>query len=305
MPLSASIRVPVMCRARSISRTVSERLHTGPGLARVLAVFEHACNLLAADGDVIALVTPQVGDGPLNVVVEGGGGLCAVLHPGAPVTLGHERFLGAGLEIHLEGATVWEPRPDWEVLRARRAAIVAGLPLLRTQALRHTPAGSLLALLGGPPSPDGLDIAILSQARASAQALRAGWDGDLEQLEVGAVGMAGLGSGLTPAGDDFLSGAMLGAWLAHPAPGPFCRALAEAAAPRTTTLSAAFLRAAARGECSAAWHTLLTVLSQGREHEIETALRGVLAHGATSGADTLAGFLYFYGMRINTDLHGC
>jgi hypothetical protein len=292
MPLSASIRVPIMYRARSISRTVSERLHARPGLVRVLAVFEHACNLLTTDGDVITLVTPKIGDGPLNVVIEGGGGPFAALHPGAPVTLGQERFLGANLEIHLKGATVWEPRPDWGALRARRAAIVAGLPALRAQALRHVPAGSLLALLGGPPASDGLDMAILSQAQAAAQALRAGWSGDLEGLRGGAAGIAGLGNGLTPAGDDFLSGAMLGAWLAHPAPGPFCRALAKAAAPRTTLLSAAFLRAAARGECSAAWHTLLTVLRQGQEREIETALRGVLAHGATSGADTLAGFLY-------------
>jgi len=133
---------------------------------------------------------------------------------------------------------------------------------------------------------------MLSKAQAAVQTLRKGWDGDLEQLGVGAVGLAGLGGGLTPAGDDFLVGAMVGAWLGHPAPGHLCRVLVEAAAPRTTTLSAAFLGVAARGECSAPWHALLTALSTGRESDIETALQEVLAHGATSGADTLAGFLY-------------
>ena len=57
--------------------------------------------------------------------------------------------------------------------------------------------------------------------------------------------LAGLGDGLTPAGDDWLVGMMLWAWLAHAAPRRFCQVLSDAAVPRTTTLSAAFLQAAA------------------------------------------------------------
>jgi hypothetical protein len=90
---------------------------------------------------------------------------------------------------------------------------------------------------------------------------------------------------------------MLWAWLAHPAPARLCRALAKAAVDRTTTLSAAFLRAAARGECSAPWHALLAALSDGLSEEeearITAAVQKILARGATSGADSLAGFLYF------------
>ena len=122
--------------------------------------------------------------------------------------------------------------------------------------------------------------------------MQEGWRGDLERLQEGAAGLAGLGGGLTPAGDDFLAGALLGIWLAHPAPEPLCRAMVKVAAPRTTTLSAAFLRAAARGECSAAWHELLAALREGRQGEISRALHEILSYGATSGADTLAGFLY-------------
>jgi hypothetical protein len=133
-------------------------------------------------------------------------------------------------------------------------------------------------------------------AEKAAQALREGWEGDLQRLQEGAAGLAGLGGGLTPAGDDFLAGAMVWAWLAHPAPAPLCRALVEVAIPRTTTLSAALLRAAARGECSAPWHALLAALSaepsEEGEAEIRAAVHGILAHGATSGADGLAGFLY-------------
>jgi len=84
---------------------------------------------------------------------------------------------------------------------------------------------------------------------------------------------------------------MLWAWLAHPAPEPFCHTLAEVAIPRTTTLSAALLRAAARGECEATWHRLLTALSADSAGQLAPAVQQVMAHGATSGADMLAGFL--------------
>jgi hypothetical protein len=107
-----------------------------------------------------------------------------------------------------------------------------------------------------------------------------------------AAQLAGLGSGLTPAGDDFLMGVMLRAWLTHPEPEPFCQQIVEIAVPRTTTLSAALLRAASRGECSAAWHTLLTALESGAQPQLEKAVQAILSHGHTSGADILAGFLW-------------
>jgi hypothetical protein len=125
-----------------------------------------------------------------------------------------------------------------------------------------------------------------------ARALRAGWTYDMAQLQEGAIRLAGLGRGLTPSGDDFLTGVMLWAWLAHVKPHSVCRALVDAAADRTTTLSAAFLRAAARGECMAAWHRLLFALSEGSDEELAAAVGTVLAYGATSGTDALAGFLW-------------
>jgi hypothetical protein len=284
--------------ARSISRPVRERLHRlcqDRFDARVLAVFERACDLVTHECDVIALVSPQIGDGPLNVVMNGTAELFARVHTGAPVTLEKERLCVGGLAIDLKGATNWEPRPDWATLRERRTAIASCLPLLHATCHRHTPAGSLLALLGAPPRGNVLAGATFTAARKAAQALQEGWAGDLERLQEGAVGLAGLGGGLTPAGDDFLTGTMLWAWLAHPASDPLCRALTAAAVPRTTTLSAAFLRAAARGECSAPWHVLLSALTQGPseggEGRITAAVQEILARGATSGADSLAGFL--------------
>lgn len=265
-----------------------------PWSGRVLAVFEQACSLIGTDGEVVALVTPSVRNGPLNVVVRGEAGALAAVQPEAPARMEGTVLQIGGLKVELEGAAVWEPCPDWRALRQQRAGIGGRLPRLREMALRLAPAESVLALPAGwgekPRSAtDSTLVSISSRAQAGARSLQAGWEGDQGQLERAAELLAGLGGGLTPAGDDFLMGAMLWAWLVHPEPRCFGRVLSQTAGPRTTLLSAAWLRAAAEGLCSAPWHRLLTALSEGGE--LELAVREVLAHGATSGADALAGFL--------------
>ncbi len=57
----------------------------------------------------------------------------------------------------------------------------------------------------------------------------------------------------------------------------------KTAVPRTTTLSANFLRAAAAGEAVWQWHDLVN----GRSY----AINQILAIGHTSGADAWAGFM--------------
>lgn len=289
--------------AETVSRTVLGRLRGSPSAGRVLASFDHACDLLTEGGDVVALVTPQVGSGPLNVVVDDSASCFASLEPGMPATLDADEIQVGELEIGLGEAAVWEPRPDWADLRARRAGIVARLPVLRLLSVEDAPAGSLLSILEGSSFDGSLRGAALAETERAVGALMDGWIGDLTRLREGAAQLAGLGGGLTPSGDDFLTGVMVWAWLAHPAPSSFCQAVVEAAAPLTTTLSAAFLGAAARGECDAAWHDLLYALAQEDGVELPKAAQDVLAHGVTSGADALAGFLWT-GTQIQADPRG-
>ena len=125
--------------------------------------------------------------------------------------------------------------------------------------------------------------------------------GDREGVAQGTGALAGLGPGLTPAGDDLLVGLMAGlhmwnrpllgsGWSAEEA----CRAIAETAAPRTTTLSAAWLRAAAGGEFAEPWHQLAAALGGQSRNELQVAVDRILREGATSGADALAGLLALY-----------
>ena len=269
-----------------------ERLPGMASVGRVQAVFRRACTLVLPGGEPLSLVLPEIGDGPLNVVVASQAGLFDALSPGMPASLSAHRLAAGDVEVGLDTARIWEPRPDWQALRPRRQAVATRLGELLALASARAPDGSLLALLTDRPPGERRAAAIQGRARQAAADLRAGWDGDEGRLRAGSGRLAGLGAGLTPAGDDFLAGLMLWAWLAHETPPDFCRAVVETAAPRTTQLAAAFLRAAARGECSAAWHGLLVTLAGLEEGALAGAVGSVLAYGQTSGADTLAGFLW-------------
>ncbi|OQA14829.1 MAG: hypothetical protein BWY63_03070 [Chloroflexi bacterium ADurb.Bin360] len=124
----------------------------------------------------------------------------------------------------------------------------------------------------------------------------AGKSGDADAFVAAAALLAGWGPGLTPSGDDFLAGLMLSFWAQKgEAARPLCERIAAVALLRTTRLSGAFLQAAANGLADARWHALLHALTGAPGVMLKQATREVLAFGATSGLDSLAGFLWGLG----------
>ena len=282
--------------AISVSRSIRQGLGATPLPLRVLAVFDNACNLVTADGRVFALVTRKVGDGPLNIVVDAHFPYLQLPSAGAPSWINAECLSLGEIEIGLACAD-WDPRPDWGGLRARYPAIRARVPTLVRLARQLAPPLSLLAAEPDQPTPPAISR-VLGAFRHALADLAIGEMWSLSQVELVAARLAGLGWGLTPSGDDWLAGLLAWAWLAHPHAQDVGAAVVRAAAPRTTTLSAAFLHSAAQGECDAAWQTLLAALAWDRLPSLDTAIRAVLAHGATSGADRMAGFLYPQGQFL-------
>jgi len=257
----------------------------------VWAVSGRACDLVTRDGDVIALVTPSIGDGPLNVVLDRLNGLATLNRTNTELIAEGNCLRIEQFAVDMRSARTWEPCPDWEALRTRRSGIHRSLALLCAICSQHGRASHFAPLLEGIPNEDPFAKIVHRRAQRALADIHVGWHGDLDRLREAGARLAGLGQGLTPAGDDLLCGMMLWVWLASATPRPFSEVIAEAAAPRTTALSAAYLRAAARGECNAAWHALLSALSRGEEDPIAAAAHEVLRHGATSGADALLGFL--------------
>lgn len=248
-----------------------------PFSGRVLGVFNRACNLIDDTRQrLIALVLPEVGNGPFAVVVPGLPGLFDSLEPGLPVQ-GNRHHLSAGSwRISLQDAKVWEPvlpapsappNPDY-VLEA--VAPYAGWSSFdetteagkRTAQLARQSAGQLVRAIAGPKPGPALETAVAQ--------------------------LAGLGGGLTPAGDDYLLGVMAALWLTgQPA---LSTRMVKIARPRTHALSRAFLEAAARGQFIEPWHALARAWFAGNRQAIAAAVGQIARFGATSGVDALAGF---------------
>ena len=222
--------------------------------ARVLNLFDEVCNLADDTGDVISLVTARVGPGPFSMIVDGT--FTNNLDARMPVAVDpHTQTLTIGpLTITSKRAAVWNPKPEWRILAKDASLNLTLPPMLETEIVEP-----LLQLLGGIKH------------------------GSTAECRSGAYRLAGLGQGLTPAGDDVLIGILYGLWVWYPRE-EWMRLIVETAVPRTTTLSAAFLRAAADGEATIHWHNLVN----GRMN----AMNQILAIGSTSGRDAWAGFTY-------------
>jgi hypothetical protein len=144
--------------------------------------------------------------------------------------------------------------------------------------------------------PGSTPRAFATRADQAKQALLAGiQQKDHHQLRYSAHLLAGLGPGLTPAGDDFLLGWMAGVFLCTAASSgrtfaqSCCTRMAAVASSKTTRLSAAWLHHAAEGAFGAPWHALAASLYTEEASQTGQALQRIAATGASSGHDALAG----------------
>ena len=232
--------------------------------ARILHVFDDVCNLINEEGDVLSVVTPRIGNGPFNLVCGEPVRFSEFLTIESQVSGASHHLTLEDLTINTLKADLWEARPDWEMLHSQRSRIVEQLTPLQITGFEFS---------------NPLCMHLVSADReASLQVIS---------------GLAGLGPGLTPAGDDFIMGALYAAWIIHPALTALSLAeeIENAAVRSTTSLSAAYLKSAARGEAGIVWHAFFEALIALQPGRARDSMEEILAIGATSGADALAGFI--------------
>lgn len=222
--------------------------------------------------DWIGLAEPGVEFGPLSVVVRGLSPLLSGSVAGTPARVaGRQLFLGGGA-VALQRA------------RERRC-VAAGIPRTPDSAQDPAAAGrAALHGLGAPPE----------RLRAGINRLGSG------AVKPGVLALAGLGDGLTPAGDDVLAGYAAWSAAAHRPP-----CLGELARGRSSSLGLAYLRAAERGELPDAGAALLAAVLAGSAPAAAAAARGLRSWGASSGAalgwGILAGATPVFGAGLRTD----
>lgn len=262
----------------------------------VLAVFRRSVYLSHDGSGAIACVGPAaLGAGPLNALADPGRSVPdwqdAGLRPGDPIgpengslrigKLGALSFAGARLHDPPRGPCVWTGD-----------GLAAALARL-SDALRGFDLDEGFAPLARPDGPaPSSDLPLLRRARPAISALERWLAGEADVPPRNTVpGLVGLGPGLTPSGDDYLGGAMIALVMsdrAEDAASLASPALAMAAE-GTNRISAAHLRAAARGLGADALHRTVDALARADDTALAAGLQGLDAIGHSSGWDALAG----------------
>jgi hypothetical protein len=186
---------------------------------------------------------------------------------------------------------VWSPALPAIASFRRTFRAAACVAAARWVAADRAPEGGLGPILARRAASSAPGDPWLIRARTlvdiQVQALRAG---DVARAAQAAVDLIGLGTGLTPSGDDYLVGLLAGLEASgDPALDTLAATIAANAEDRTTTIGASMLGHAAVGAYSERLHDVLVAIAAGRVEQLATPIERAMAFGATSGADTLVG----------------
>lgn len=208
------------------------------------------------------------------------------MHPRAVVTAAPVAR-GAVARFTALPADGWSP-----TLPARAGAAETAAACRRLQANVASlgePRGFGWLIVGGTP-PFPLDLAV-ERVHALAAAYRAD-DGDA--VDRASRALLGLGTGLTPSGDDLVGGALFGRLLIADDAARWRELggrLASEAKRASHAISAALLADLAAGASFAPLHTMADALACGDDDAARDAARMLVALGHSSGWDMLAGCL--------------
>lgn len=259
---------------------------------RILHVFDRSCNLVAANGQLLSLVAVDVDPGPFSIVVELSGrhgysfGNLITRDDDIAFSADDEPTFQVGqLKIRCDFAERWDPRIELGLLQDQ--ALMGQLGQMRHLMARLAPVDSMAFAFE-----TGSKTAYQQRIEVAWNELKRGIvSRDIERCSTGARLAAGVGIGLTPAGDDFLLGVLIALWLGMVEPEQVIESIVSAATDKTGRLSAALLAAAASGAFSLAWHDLALAMKNDCEQAIASASSKLIATGHSSGADALSGFI--------------
>ncbi len=298
-------------------------ISAGPELAnlrgesmRVLAVLSNALYLCGDGGHVIGIAGASAEDGPVTLRVEDVDSLLHLVRGRATLALAcTEAFieLPGTARIELGAARQWQAEPHGAIgdVPGRLGAVRALLAMLNGSWCNRGTCG-LAACLFGPhhslPLPTEVpllragsttgDLLLRRLARGATDFQAAASELDIKSASTAAVGLLGLGVGLTPSGDDLLAGIVASlVWQARlgAIPADFAQRLVgvvrRAARDRTNGISARLLWHAGDGLLYAPAMELGAALLAGDVAAIAEPARRLLSIGHSSGADMATGLL--------------
>ncbi len=297
-----------MRTVRAVSVGSAVQRVRAPGFAgRVHSVFRRAANIVTAEGLVTVLDRPldSLPNGLIVAIPDGSSLESWGLGPGMPVRGNGGRLWVAecGLAIDLTAAATTSP-PGPVVLPvlppgglAANLRCAAGAGALLTRDAGFGPLWRAVAALAGgrleSPAPGSPWTRAAMRPLAD---LAAGLEaGNPALVARGARALAGLGPGLTPSGDDLLTGlaaalaqlprpSSLGQW-----PRAELAAMAAAAQGRTNIVSATYFAYALAGQVSGRLGAYIWAVAAGSGGDVLRAATDLFQVGETSGAELALG----------------
>jgi hypothetical protein len=284
----------------------SSRMKRDGRIGAVHSVYRGALNVLTDHG-MISFIPEGYERGPVNVNYDQSDlDLSSLrLRPGDYVGRYSATVkVGECLLMLLENAEVYEPEAKFSLPVREPRIVRRNMQSARTAALKFGHLGGLGGLLrsleeeGLSHSGEGLNVYSKNALPRIKELLEAVRGADLSGIWRATRGLAGLGPGLTPSGDDLLSGYMLmmslyakntGRWEEMVA--RTNRAVLSGARGRTTALSEEYLSQAAQGRGNESATILCRELLTGEDGSIEQAVRNITMIGETSGTDTTLGMI--------------
>jgi hypothetical protein len=265
--------------------------------------FNRAVNF-QRDGRLVSVVNEQIGAGPLNIVIRNlnAGPMvgwvlrsltrraedCAPLHT-APLEITADTVIFEGRRFRFTDSHRYNSRA--EVPPSRFSHFRRNLSLFDELLRTASPRTSLAFLLDAKWIEDfrkGVERSFAEHMRRSVRRLFRG------HLLEGVRNLRGCGLGLTPSGDDFLAGLLIGLHLRQSMSGENLRAVADAvfhAAKAGNIFSNTFLDLARRGLLFERMKALVAALTRDSAAAVRKAAERLFAIGETSGADLGTGFL--------------
>lgn len=289
-------------QVRSIDAVFLRVLQQGAFDARVHSVFDRVVNLEAAGVELFTLAARGLDNAPRTAIVDIAGFAAAGIAVGDPVR-------GVAQDMHVGGRIVvqWAAAAAaaasaWQARLPGYAGAAGGLPdqlrAARSYLALHGARGGMAGQGGAQGTfADEVSAALEQRSHLLLAALARRRFADACRH---AQSMLGLGPGLTPSGDDFLvglfavlnvAGSPCHGWL-----GGGMQVLLNAGQ-ATNAISLAALTTAAGGRVRESIAALIDSLMHGTPATLVEPLQRVLAMGATSGADIVAGTLA--GLELN------
>ncbi|MFH1313935.1 MAG: DUF2877 domain-containing protein [Candidatus Eisenbacteria bacterium] len=291
-------------KATKASSLVLSTLNGRERRGRVHSVYRRTVNVLCDDMTWVSLHPADVPLHAYCVAIEGWSssgddgflGACV----GESVSVDHTRIMlgKAKASIDLEKTEVWQSRLD-PVYGLEPARLVRMGRILRGLLGEVSTESWFLGVVDGQSRPlrEPLDTLIRTKISGAVSQLHDSWiSGGLDRT-LEAMGLImGLGLGLTPGGDDFLTG-FLGASYCFAHDDKFREAVfCNIASPLGRTSLPAFfmLKAALAGHYPESLADLLHALGDSDTYVVKSAVNRLSGLGATSGHDMLAGVLAWF-----------